>query len=142
MPVAVDYLATPLYTRERKVQRIALLRYCSASQHVLSYVLGFQNIHCMVTVVDGSMQWASLYSVLPHSYVALVPIRENFNLQHKVLGHTNLYINTLSILYPDTVSVCASVRLSVTEVMSLPIWGPISACIVSATVTLPHFRVQ
>ncbi len=41
-----------------------------------------------------------------------------------------------SILYPD--NVCPSVCPSVTEVMSLPIWGPISACIMSATVTWPH----
>ncbi len=34
--------------------------------------------------------------------------------------------------------VCPCVRLSVTEVMSLSIWGSISACIVSATVMLPH----
>ncbi len=47
---------------------------------------------------------------------------------------------SISILYPDN-GVCLSVCVCVTEVMSLPIWGPISACIVSATVTLPHFRV-
>ncbi len=52
----------------------------------------------------------------------------------------------MSILYPDKgvrLSVCHGSDTtshlgpyqSVTDVMSLPIWGPISACIVSATVT-------
>ncbi len=45
-----------------------------------------------------------------------------------------------SILYPDN-GVCPSVCVCVTEVMSLPVWGPISACIVSPTVTWAHFRV-
>ncbi len=46
-----------------------------------------------------------------------------------------LFVSVISIQI-TRVRVCLCVCMSVTEVMSLPIWGPISACVVSATVSL------